>query len=247
MELRSHETLGDSVHGDLFEGEDYSTNVAPTEYVRRAVEFTSVSYPEQLEKYRKIRYIDLKPIGFFHEYVWCVYVSGFNATVISRKWDDLTRVFCGDGGSLLFDAPNASWDEMRPIFANTRKFSAVVSTASLLIGYLDGSTGGTTVDHDGKAIDAVIAGWEEFKQDYLCELSKIRKLPMMGPVTSCHLARNMGLDYVKPDLHLQRLATKWGYISVPIMVEDLAHSLDERIGVIDFCLWNYASTFGSKT
>jgi hypothetical protein len=65
--------------------------------------------------------------------------------------------------------------------------------------------------HPGKAraIDAI---WQErarlfarYRGEY-AKLETLRELPWIGPVTAHHLAKNLGADTAKPDVHLERLA-----------------------------------------
>lgn len=86
-------------------------------------------------------------------------------------------------------------------------------------------------------------------------------LPMIGPVTRYHLARNLGIDCVKPDRHLVRLAASFGYGSsdhvadqitiVNRMCKDIQQDLGdkpvpEKLGVIDVVLWRYCNIHGSQ-
>jgi hypothetical protein len=41
------------------------------------------------------------------------------------------------------------------------------------------------------------------------------RFPMIGPVTSFNLAKNIGLDVAKADRHLSRLAANVGFSDVP--------------------------------
>lgn len=79
----------------------------------------------------------------------------------------------------------------------------------------------------------------------------LESLFMIGEVTCRHLARNIGIDTVKPDRHMLRVAAEWGYGSadkvkfqIPIVEkmcrdiqEDLEEGDKEYIGVIDVILW----------
>jgi hypothetical protein len=85
-------------------------------------------------------------------------------------------------------------------------------------------------------------------------------LPMIGPITCCHLARNIGVDCVKADRHLVRLAAAFGYGHsnkvteqiriVNLMCRDIQRELGggpfmEKLGVIDVVLWRYCNIHGS--
>jgi len=74
-------------------------------------------------------------------------------------------------------------------------------------------------------------------------------LPMIGPITKFHLARNIGLsrDVAKPDLHLVRYAAEQRQSSVQSMVESIAQSHEMTVGVVDFILWVWLSHARGQT
>jgi len=67
----------------------------------------------------------------------------------------------------------------------------------------------------------------------------VASLPMMGPITKYHLARNIGIDCAKPDRHLQRLAARFGYSDVQTMCGEIAKKSGYRIGTVDLILWRF--------
>ena len=73
-------------------------------------------------------------------------------------------------------------------------------------------------------------------------------LPQIGPKAKKHLARNLGIDCVKPDRHMERLAERFGYESPDAMCLDIQRMLPvkERIGVIDVVLWRYCNLTGGN-
>lgn len=74
-------------------------------------------------------------------------------------------------------------------------------------------------------------------------LDFMQSLPWIGGTNRYHLARNIGLDYAKPDRLMCRVAERFGYESnqggVFAMVRDIKESTGEREGVIDIVLWRY--------
>ncbi len=61
----------------------------------------------------------------------------------------------------------------------------------------------------------------------------IRTLQFMGPATSYHLAKNIGLDVVKPDRHLVRIAESAGGFSPNDFCEMIAQQTGDKVSVID--------------
>ena len=67
----------------------------------------------------------------------------------------------------------------------------------------------------------------------------LETMPWIGPVTKFHLAKNFGLDVVKPDRHLARIAD--AHHSDPHTVcAEIAEATGDRIGTVDY-LWRAAA------
>jgi hypothetical protein len=159
---------------------------------------------------------------FLSEYVWCVYVSGFSAKTISNKFERLLHVHniktyfgivpCTSESMLSDD----EMDRVYGVFRNKSKAKAVQSVRRMIADM----------------------GWKEFHEKYVRGLDpvKFQELPNIGPALSCHLARNLGnLNVCKPDVHLRRLADKYGYESVQQMCESLNPNVPA--GFVDLLLW----------
>jgi hypothetical protein len=69
----------------------------------------------------------------------------------------------------------------------------------------------------------------------------LQSLPFIGPVTSFHLAKNLGMDVVKPDRHLCRLASALSYDSPLQMCDTIANAVGDRLAVVDLVLWRFAT------
>jgi hypothetical protein len=61
-------------------------------------------------------------------------------------------------------------------------------------------------------------------------------LPWIGPVTKYHLAKNLGLDFAKPDVHLARLAAA-EHSTVVELCDRLSEQTGYRVTTIDSVLW----------
>jgi len=107
---------------------------------------------------------------------------------------------------------------------------------------------------------AAIANGINHAAEWLVELKRsdnpieyLDTLPMIGEVTRCHLARNIGIDCVKPDRHLIRIAATFGYGHsdkvkeqyeiVTRMCKDIQTEIggSEQLGVIDVVLWRWCN------
>ena len=72
-------------------------------------------------------------------------------------------------------------------------------------------------------------------------LAYLAGLPWIGNVTKFHLAKNCGIDCAKPDVHLQRLASREG-ASVHEMCSRLARETGYRVATVDVILWRACAT-----
>jgi hypothetical protein len=101
----------------------------------------------------------------------------------------------------------------------------------------------TTIGHLGKRA-AIARGivehgcWFRILQGSNDKIEYLQTLPWIGPITKYHLARNIGIDCVKPDRHLVRLAQYYGFDSPLKMCEEIQRFVPyERLGTIDVVLW----------
>lgn len=68
------------------------------------------------------------------------------------------------------------------------------------------------------------------------KISYLRSLPWIGPITCYHLAKNLGIDCVKPDRHLVRVAGQYG-TTPEALCKRLSEETGEKVCVIDIVLW----------
>lgn len=95
--------------------------------------------------------------------------------------------------------------------------------------------------HPGKAqaMETIWAKRYELFEEYLIAPDKIAfcaSLPWVGPVTKFHLARDLGDDVAKPDVHIDRLARR-DRTTVERMCRRLARQSGYRVGTVDIILW----------
>ena len=73
------------------------------------------------------------------------------------------------------------------------------------------------------------------------KLKYLKSLPFIGDITKYHLARNLGLDYAKPDRHLVRIADAFGYNNVQTFCKGISDLSGDKIGVVDIVFWRFAT------
>jgi hypothetical protein len=73
------------------------------------------------------------------------------------------------------------------------------------------------------------------------KLAYLKMLPFIGDITKYHLARNLGIDCVKPDRHLVRLAALLHYDTPFNMCSEIKQQVPDRLGTIDIVLWRWCT------
>lgn len=113
----------------------------------------------------------------------------------------------------------------RPIFERCMTALSTVGSCKAVFG------------HPGKvvAIDAIWANRAVHFAAYVMAddpLAALATLPYIGSITKYHLARNLGADYAKPDVHLNRLAEA-EQVDAQALCERLAAESGYRVGTVE--------------
>jgi hypothetical protein len=110
----------------------------------------------------------------------------------------------------------------------------------------------SVIRHSGKrqAVEQAISKHKEWftqLQQTDDKIDYLETLPWIGPTTKYHLARNIGIDTVKPDRHMLRLAEKFGYSGNPLeMCKTIQKDCGAKLGTIDVIMWRYCNLFGKN-
>jgi len=99
--------------------------------------------------------------------------------------------------------------------------------------------------HPGKAaaIGRASREYKDWFRDYRASYDKLaylQSLPWIGPITKYHLAKNLGINCVKPDRHLMRIARE-SYTTPDALCARLAEQSGDRACVVDGVLWRAAN------
>lgn len=90
-----------------------------------------------------------------------------------------------------------------------------------------------------KAIAQVYNNKQEYFNKFIeaeDKLAYLESLPWIGKITKWHLAKNFGIETIKPDRHLVRIANNHG--SDPFtLCNDIKSTTGEKLAVIDQVLW----------
>ena len=72
-------------------------------------------------------------------------------------------------------------------------------------------------------------------------LKYLESLPHIGMITKYHLARNLGLNYAKPDRHLVRITSLLKFNNVQKFCGKISNLSGDKIGLVDLVFWRFAT------
>jgi hypothetical protein len=158
---------------------------------------------------------------FLCEAAWVILNSGMRESVIRSKFPNISKAFFNWQCSrmIVTHALRCRAKALRH-FNHAAKMEAIVSVATHInvLGF--------------KKVTELIS---ENGAAYL------QQFPYIGPATSLHLAKNIGLPLAKPDRHLRRIATGLGYEKVQDLCSDISSITGEPVPVVDLVVWRYAT------
>lgn len=168
-----------------------------------------------------VRFATATPQTFLREHAWVALNAGMREAVVRPRFEKLRVVF-DDWTSAAWIAENEASLQVlaRRHFNHERKIAALLAAPRRVL------------DEGWNVVRASIAA---------TGVEYLQTWPHIGPVTRYHLARNLGLDVVKPDRHLVRLAEALGCASPEALCQEIAAVTGDRVGVVDIVLWRWCS------
>jgi len=178
----------------------------------------------EIKRLKKLANKDISRMNkqeFLEEYAWVVYTTAIGFEIIDNKWDDIKNAFFD------FEPENISeacFDRVMKYFAHELKAKAVIKTARLLKE----------------------TSWGQFKERYLNNPKQMQELFYIGKDTRYLLARNLGMNFAKPDRHLLRFSNHCEYgDNVQAFCKYIADNRKKTIPIVDFALWNLGEKNGT--
>jgi hypothetical protein len=176
--------------------------------------FDEIAYHESLEFDR------IQETDFLREAAWVILCSGTSEAVIRQKFRAISGAFLNwHSAILIMQQKNYCRGEAFALYRHAGKIDAILQITA-------------AVARDG--FDAVRSSIRTRGPDYL------RQFAYLGPATSLHLAKNIGIDVVKPDRHLLRIAELFGYAPAD-MCRYISAAIGDKVSVVDTVFWRYAT------
>ena len=147
------------------------------------------------------------------EGAWVIVNSGFRYAVARKLWPRLLEAFHEFEVERVTDAclPSAL-----SVLNHVGKMTSIVKLAKIVR-----SEGIGRILDDAK------------------EPPKLTRLPWIGRITCWHYAKVLGVDVVKPDVHLVRAAKAAGYDTPVDLCAMIREKTGDRLTVVDSVLWRY--------
>ncbi len=168
---------------------------------------------EWAENLLLLRRSGLTPLYVLREHGWVVLNSGFRFQVAVKLWPDILKAFNGFEPDKV-DA-TCLLDGLKRL-NHPGKLGAMVEMAAL-------------IRKDG--IEPIL-------KDADSPL-KLCRLPWIGKITCWHYAKVLGVDAVKPDVHLKRAAKSAGFETPLQLAQAIRTELGDPLTVVDSILWRY--------
>jgi hypothetical protein len=188
-------------------------------YARNAV--VAAGFLDEIQYHESLCFDWVKESDFLREAAWVILCSGTSEAVIRRKFPHITHAFLDwRSAQSIVENRNRSRAAALVLYAHAGKIDAILEIAS-------------AIARDG--FPFIRASIKRSGVDYL------RHFSYLGPATSFHLAKNIGLNVVKPDRHLVRISSVFGYDSPREMCQKISAAIGDRVPVVDTVFWRYAT------
>jgi len=164
---------------------------------------------------------DVDEQGFLREAAWVILSSGMRHAVISRLFPKVSRAFLDwTSAQAIVRQREKCRQNGLSAFAHEGKVEAILSVA------------GTVALH----------GFDRVRDRVRREgVTYLQSFPYLGPATSRHLAKNLGLGIAKPDRHLVRVSKAAGFRSPDAFCARISELIGEKPSVVDVVVWRYAT------
>ncbi|OFW29066.1 MAG: hypothetical protein A3J28_17260 [Acidobacteria bacterium RIFCSPLOWO2_12_FULL_60_22] len=198
-----------------------ATGTLASAYIKAKLNVLASGYGSEIIWQKTLRIEELTETDLLRECSWVILSSGMRESVVRKKFPAI--------GEAFFD-----WVSAQEIvshrdhcvrsallhFRNELKIEAIAQSAQITY------TKGFEALRDEIANDPIAA---------------LQQFPYIGPATSHHIAKNIGLAFAKPDRHLSRLAALSGYERPSDLCCAISEYIGDPVSVVDIVLWRFAT------
>lgn len=191
-------------------------------FVRARTSVEMSAFSKEVDWLRSVRVDSISESEFLREAAWVVVNSGFRESTARRLFPHISLAFFDwRSAGLIAEQSERCIEIASCVFRHDGKLRAIAQAAEI--------------------VDAV--GMANIRVSLLDEpVEFLKSFSYIGPITVWHLAKNLGCDVAKPDRHLVRLATYFGFDCVQRFCGEIAEAAQERISVVDLILWRFIAS-----
>jgi hypothetical protein len=170
---------------------------------------------------RSRRIVALSESALLREAAWVILSAGMREAVIRLKFPAVSESFLRwRSAAEIAGSAESCFREAMQHFGHGLKIKAICTVASMV---------------NQKGFDAIM---EEVRID---PIPALQQFPFIGPITSFHLAKNLGIPVAKPDRHVSRLAEHCGFSDAHALCSSIAQFTGDPVDVVDVVLWRFAT------
>ena len=190
-------------------------------YVDMKQEIINAGYANEIDWQDNIDINKVTEQEFIREAAWVILSAGISERVISKIFERISEAFLNwESTDIICKNEIECKKNALKIFKNNRKISAILQLIQII----------------------KCNSYKVFHSNIISEgIAYIQTLPFMGPATSYHLAKNIGINIAKPDRHLSRIAQKTQIGCPNHLCETISRHVGDNVAVVDLVLWRYAA------
>jgi hypothetical protein len=164
---------------------------------------------------------EVTEVDVLRETAWVILSSGLAYRAVAARFPGVSRA-CFDWESATLIAVFRAECRAEAIveFNHPKKIDAILDAAERIASV---------------GAKSAISQFRQRPLDYVADFG------FVGPTTKYHLAKNLGVNTVKPDRHLTRIAKSAGFESPKALCDELAALSADPVSVVDVVLWRFAT------
>jgi len=226
----------------------YNTNLKKIfELMFKKLESISIdnNFINEINRRRKRVFDKNKPDSFFYQkLVETIHVSGYKVAILRNRWDEIRKAFANydvDKVSQYTDMELKKMMQNPKLIRNERKLRACIENAKIM-----------------KEISKEYGSFGEYLERNKADLKKLKedlmkKFHYLGNVLVLEYLKEIGIDSIKPDVHVIRVMHRLGLIDFEKMspkniekvievASKMSKATKEKLSVIDAIFWMYGGS-----
>lgn len=200
------------------------------------------NFTTDINRRRKTTFDKNKPNSFFYEkLVGTIHVSGYKVSILRNRWSDIKKAFSNYDISKVSQYTDEDLKKMMSnpkLIRNKRKLKACIENAKIIKEI------STKYGFFGEYLERNKNNLKKLKEDL------IKKFHYLGNVLVLEYLKEVGIDAIKPDVHVVRVMHRLGLIdserislgnidNVVEVANRISQLTGEKLSVVDAIFWIY--------